>query len=61
MYVGNPDPNPTDLYVLVIEGFWEEIIGMKENETRVVRVPPEKAYDDGRWWIFEIILVSIDG
>jgi hypothetical protein len=60
MVMGETDPEPSDEYILVIEGFWKEIIGMKVNETRVVRVPPEMAYNDGRWWIFEIIVVSID-
>ena len=60
MFVGDSDPDPWDEYIMVIEGFWKEIIGMKVNETRVVRIPPELAYNDGRWWIFEITVVSID-
>ncbi len=60
MYVGEPDPDPTDEYGKMIEGFWEGVIGMKVNETKVVRFPSEKGYNDGQTRIFEITLVSID-
>lgn len=63
---GNTDPDPTDEYTSVIEGFWEGVVGMKVGETIVVRIPPEKAYNSeghplqGKTLIFEITLVSID-
>lgn len=67
MYVGGPDPDTGDLYGDLIDGFWEGVIGMKANETKVVRIPPEKGYYKfpehglyGKTLIFEITLVSID-
>jgi hypothetical protein len=60
MVVGENDPEQRDEYSLVIEGYWEAVIGLKANETTVVRVPPEKAYYDNRTMIFEITIVSID-
>jgi uncharacterized membrane protein len=68
--VGGSDPDTTDDYGRMIDGFWEGVVGMKENETRVIRIPPEKAYTYpgneahhlyGETLIFEITLVSIDG
>lgn len=47
-------------YTTVVKGFNEGLMGMKAGETRVVRVPPEKGYNDGLWRIFEISVVSID-
>jgi hypothetical protein len=66
VYVGSQDPDPSDDYTQVIQGFWEAIRGMKVGETTAVRVPPEKAYSGshplaGMTLIFEIELVSIDG
>lgn len=69
MYVGEPDPDSFDEYVQVIEGFWEGVLGLKKNDTTVVRIPPEKAYTRpsleehplyGITPIFEITVVSID-
>jgi FKBP-type peptidyl-prolyl cis-trans isomerase 2 len=69
MFVGDTDPDPSDDYGGMIEGFWEGVIGMKMNETKVVRIPPEKAYTRpgyeshalyGKTLIFEITVVSID-
>lgn len=47
-------------YTTVIIGFNEGLMGMKAGETRVVRVSPERGYNDGLWRIFEITVVSID-
>jgi len=60
VYVNASDPDKTDEYIQVIEGFWEGIVGMKVNETNVVRLPSEKGYNDGKVRIFEITLVSKD-
>lgn len=66
VFVNATDTDPTDDYTQVIEGFWEGIIGMKVDETKVVRIPPEKAYNQeghplyDKTLIFEITLVSID-
>ena len=60
MVVGNIDLDPGDDYVQVIEGFWEGAVGLKVNEATVVRLPSEKAYNDEKTRIFEIIVVSID-
>ncbi|UCF07979.1 MAG: FKBP-type peptidyl-prolyl cis-trans isomerase [Thermoplasmata archaeon] len=60
MVVGSEDPTSGDEYIVMILGFWEAAVGMKANETKVVRLPPEKAYPDGLWRIFEIRIVSID-
>jgi hypothetical protein len=60
MYVGPEDSNPGDEYRVVITGFWEGVLGMKANDTVLIRIPPEKAYDDGQWRIFEVTLISID-
>lgn len=59
-YVGPSDPDTSDEYIEVITGFWEGIVGMKVNETNVVRLPSEKGYNDGKVRIFEITLISID-
>jgi hypothetical protein len=67
VYIGPSDPDPGDDYTQVIQGFWEGAIGMKVNETTVVRIPAEKAYNTpghalyGRPLIFQIKLISIDG
>ncbi|UCE36011.1 MAG: FKBP-type peptidyl-prolyl cis-trans isomerase [Thermoplasmata archaeon] len=64
--VGAMDPEPSDEYMTVIEGFWEAVLGLKVNETTVVRIPPEKGYNYpgyplyGETLIFEITVVSID-
>ncbi|UCE38124.1 MAG: FKBP-type peptidyl-prolyl cis-trans isomerase [Thermoplasmata archaeon] len=47
-------------YTTVVIGFKEGLMGLKVGESNVVRVPPEKAYGDGLWRIFEIDIVSID-
>jgi hypothetical protein len=47
-------------YTTVIIGFNEGLLGMKAGETRVVRVSPQRGYNDGLWRIFEITVVSID-
>ncbi len=60
MHVNATDDNTTDAYGKMIDGYWEAAIGMKANETKVVRLPSEKAYNDGRWRIFEFTVVSID-
>lgn len=69
MFVGDSDPDPSDKYGGMIEGFWKGVIGMKMNETKVVRIPPEMAYTKpgyeehalyGKTLIFEITVVSID-
>lgn len=44
VYVGSPDADDTDDYILTVEGFWEAIIGMKEGQSRTVFLPPSKAY-----------------
>jgi hypothetical protein len=67
VYAGPSDPDNTDDYHQVIDGFWEGAIGLKVNETTVVRIPPEKAYTNptdalyGKTLIFQIKLISIDG
>ena len=67
VYIGPSDPDPGDNYTQVIQGFWEGSIGLKVNETTVVRIPPEKAYTNpsdalyGKTLIFQIKLISIDG
>lgn len=67
VYVGPSDDDPGDNYTQVIQGFWEGTLGLKVNETTVVRIPPEKAYtspEHGLWGktlIFQIRLISIDG
>ncbi|UCG71201.1 MAG: FKBP-type peptidyl-prolyl cis-trans isomerase [Thermoplasmata archaeon] len=69
MHVNGTDPDSSDDYGQLIEGFWKGVIGMKANETKVVRIPPEEAYTKPGWeshnlygksLIFEINLVSID-
>jgi hypothetical protein len=60
MYIGPSDPEPEDDYIQVIPGFWEGALGMKVDETKVVRVPSEKGYRDGKTRIFEITLVGIN-
>ena len=66
MYVNGTDPDTGDAYNRMIDGFWKGSIGMKSNETRVVRIPPDKAYTDpthhlyGKVLIFEITVKSID-
>ena len=47
-------------YVSPIDGFWEGAIGMEVNETRVLRIPSEKGYNDGKTRIFEITVISMD-
>jgi hypothetical protein len=47
-------------YTTVIIGFNEGLMGMKAGETRVVRVSPQRGYNDGLWRIFEITVLSID-
>ena len=59
IYVGTNESTDPD-YTNVIDGFWEGVLGMKANETVVTKFPPEKGYDDGRWRLFEITLLSID-
>lgn len=61
VYVGPSDTNPGDEYTQVILGFWKGIVGLKKDETKVVRLTPEEGYNDGKVRIFEITLVSIDG
>jgi flagellar basal body-associated protein FliL len=69
MFVNGTDSDESDDYGVLIEGFWEGVIGMKVNETKVIRIPPEKAYTKPGWeshvlygktLIFEATLVSID-
>ena len=60
IFVNSTDPDPSDPYVSAIPGFWESSMGMKVNETKVVRLTPEKGYDDGLWRIFEITIFSVD-
>ena len=70
VYVGGKDPDSGDDYIQVIEGFWQGALQMMVGETRVVRLEPGRAYGDepnennelaGKWLIFEITLLSIDG
>jgi hypothetical protein len=61
IYVGPNDPNTEDDYTAVITGFWEGVVGLKVDETTVVRFPSSKGYDDGKWRLFEIKVISIDG
>ncbi len=64
-HVGSEQQAQGAEYGNVIPGFWEGVIGMKVNETKVVRIPTEKAYTDpsqplyGKVLMFEITLVSI--
>lgn len=64
--VSDSDPDENDHYTTVIVGFREGVIGMKVDETNVVRIPPEKGYTNeihhlyGLTLIFEITIVSID-
>ena len=60
IFVNATDPDPADPYVQSIRGFWQSVLGMKVNETKVVRLTPAEGYDDTLWRIFEITLVSID-
>lgn len=60
MYVGGTDPDTSDAYGRMYDGFWEAAVGMKLNETKVMRLSPEKANRDGLWRIFELTIVSID-
>jgi FKBP-type peptidyl-prolyl cis-trans isomerase 2 len=54
-------------YRSVIPGFKEGVLGLKVDETIVVRIPPDKGYYNdlthelhGKTLIFEITIVSID-
>ncbi|UCG70300.1 MAG: FKBP-type peptidyl-prolyl cis-trans isomerase [Thermoplasmata archaeon] len=44
VYVGSEDPDPSDPYGIMPEGFWEALVEMKEGQSRTVVIPPEKAY-----------------
>jgi hypothetical protein len=65
IYVGSEQQAQGAEYGNVILGFWEGVVGMKVNETTVVRIPTEKAYTNpsdalyGKVLMFEITLVSI--
>lgn len=66
VYVNASDDNSTDEYGAMIEGFWRGIIGMKQWETKVLRLPPELAYIHStghplqyETLIFEITVVEI--
>jgi len=70
VYIGDNDPDPDDEYIQVVEGFWQGLDMMDVGETKVVRLDPARAYGEqesssnelaGKWLIFEITLVSIDG
>lgn len=64
VYTGIGDPAPewkNEGYTKVIEGFRKGLIGMKVGQVKVVRISPEDGYKDGKWRIFQIELVSIDG
>ena len=52
---------PAGSYSNVIAGFRESIWGMAAGETSASRLPPEKAYNDGRVRIFMMSVESIDG
>jgi uncharacterized membrane protein len=64
-HVGSEQQAQGAEYGNVILGFWEGVIGMKVYETKVVRIPTEKAYTNpsdrlyGKVLMFEITLVSI--
>jgi hypothetical protein len=60
IFVGSEESTDPD-YTNVIPGFWEGVMGLKVDETNVVRFPSEKGYGDGRWRLFEIKIISIDG
>ena len=70
VYVGPADSNTDDEYISVVSGFWESIVQMAVGQTRVVRLDPGRAYGveensnnelAGKWLLFEITLLSIDG
>jgi FKBP-type peptidyl-prolyl cis-trans isomerase 2 len=46
VYVGPTDPDPSDPYGSVVEGFWEAIVGMRVGQSRTVILPPRKAYGE---------------
>lgn len=48
-------------YGTVIVGFREAIVGLAEGETAGSRLPPEKAYQDGKVRLFMMSVLSIDG
>lgn len=58
--------NQDEIYVEVIDGFSEGLLGLKTGETKVVVVPPNKGYKNpthdlfGLTLTFQITLVSID-
>ena len=60
VFVNATDPDQSDAYGSSILGFWQSVLGMKVNETKVVRLTPAEGYDDGLWRLFEITIVSID-
>jgi hypothetical protein len=59
-YVGSEEQGQGAEYGNVISGFWKGALGLKVNETKVVRFPSEEGYGDGNWRLFEITLISID-
>ncbi len=70
IYIGENDPDRGDDYVQVVEGFWHTTSEMREGETRVVLLEPDRAYGTesdpnnelaGKFLIFEIKLLAIDG
>lgn len=46
VYVGASDPDPSDPYGSMIEGFWEAIEGMRVGQSRTVVIPPHKGYGE---------------
>jgi len=59
VWVGDGETADQD-YTPVIAGFKAGVLGLKEGETRTVRLSPEEGYQDGRWRVFEMSVVSID-
>lgn len=47
-FISNLTPNSTAQQSTQIEGFRRGLLGMKENEKRVIIVPPSLGYDDNR-------------
>jgi FKBP-type peptidyl-prolyl cis-trans isomerase 2 len=44
VYVGSEDPDDKDPYNIMVDGFWEALLGMKEGQSRTVIIPPVKGY-----------------
>ncbi|HVL87181.1 MAG TPA: peptidylprolyl isomerase [Candidatus Thermoplasmatota archaeon] len=60
VYVGD-GRSPNAQYTNVIPGFANGAVGLRQGETRTVRLTPEEGYRDGNFRVFEIRVASLDG